>query len=134
MSEPPRLRASALRLHRFRRPLAFALTVGSAGGYADGYRSHAFGGSCGFVLRPHLVGEFRNVTCVPPHAARTNHCGGVCTALHSFQRTPPRLPDTKKGDGFPSPPHGCNSDYSKPATTVSSVDESNAFAASVTGR
>ena len=95
MSEPPRLRASALRLHRFRRPLAFALTVGSAGGYADG--------SCGFVLRPHLVGEFRNVTCVPPHAARTNHCGGVCTALHSFQRTPPRLPDTKKGDGFPSP-------------------------------
>jgi hypothetical protein len=70
-SEPPRLRASALRLRRFRLPLAFALAVGFAGGYADGYRSHAFGGSYGFVLRPHLVGEFRSAHCVPPHAART---------------------------------------------------------------
>ncbi len=106
MSEPPRLRASALRLRRFRRPLAFALAVGSAGGYADGYRSHAFVGSYGFVLRPHLVGEFRNVTCVPPHAARTKIVGQSATALHSFQRTPPRLLNTKKGDGIPSP-SGC---------------------------
>lgn len=134
MSDPPRLRASALRLRRFRLPLVFALAVGFAGGCADGYRSHAFGGSCGFVLRPHLAGEFRNVTCVPPHAARTNHCGGVCTALHSFQRTPPRLPDTKKGDGFPSPLRVSNSYFSSPATTVSSVELSNALAASVTGR
>lgn len=134
MSEPPRLRASALRLRRFRLPLVFAFAVGFAGGYADGYRSHAFGGSCGFVLRPHLVGEFRNVTCVPPHAARTNHCGGVCTALHSFQRTPPRLPDMKKGRRCRLPSGISNSYSSNPATTVSSVDESNAFAASVTGR
>lgn len=134
MSEPPRLRASALRLRRFRLPLVFALAVGFAGGYADGYRSHAFGGSCGFVLRPHLVGEFRNVTCVPPHAARTNHCGGVCTALHSFQRTPPRLPDTKKGGRSPVPLRVSNSYSSSPATTVSSVELSNALAASVTGR
>lgn len=98
MSEPPRLRASALRLRRFRLPLVFALAVGFAGGYADGYRSHAFGGSCGFVLRPHLVGEFRNVTCVPPHAARTNHCGGVCTALQSLsQAIPPRVQIQKEG-------------------------------------
>lgn len=134
MSEPPRLRASALRLHRFRRPLAFALTVGSAGGYADGYRSHAFGGSCGFVLRPHLVGEFRNVTCVPPHAARTNHCGGSLYGSAFLPTHTPTSSGYEKGGRFPVPPHGCNSDYSKPATTVSSVDESNAFAASVTGR
>lgn len=133
MSEPPRLRASALRLRRFRRPLAFALAVGSAGGYADGYRSHAFGGSCGFVLRPHLVGEFRNVTCVPPHAARTNHCGGVCTALH-LSTAHPHVFRYEKGGRFPVPLRVSNCYSSNPDITVSSVLESNAFAASVTGK
>ena len=43
----------------------------SLGGYADAYRSHAFGGSYGFVLRPPLAGEFQSSRCVLPHAKRT---------------------------------------------------------------
>lgn len=131
MSEPPRLRASALRLRRFRLPLVFALAVGFA--YADGYRSHAFGGSCGFVLRPHLVGEFRNVTCVPPHAARTNHCGSLYGSAFLPTHTP-MSSGYEKGGRFPVPLRVSNSYSSNPATTVSSVELSNAFAASVTGK
>lgn len=134
MSEPPRLRASALRLRRFRRPLAFALTVGSAGGYADGYRSHAFVGSYGFVLRPHLVGEFRNVTCVPPHAARTKNVEQSATAPASSPRHTPTSSEYEKGGRSPVPLRVSNSYFSNPATTVSSVELSNALAASVTGR
>lgn len=52
---------------------------------------------------PRSFGYVPKASTRPAHAARTNHCGGVCTALHSFQRTPPRLPDMKKGDGFPVP-------------------------------
>lgn len=46
---------------------------------------------------PRSFGYVPKASTRPAHAARTNHCGGVCTALHSFQRTPPRLPDMKKG-------------------------------------
>lgn len=134
MSEPPRLRASALRLRRFRRPLAFALAVGSAGGYADGYRSHAFVGSYGFVLRPHLVGEFRNVTCVPPHAARTKIVGQSATAPASSPRHTPTSSEYEKREAFP-PPFGMSKCQTvKPSCTVFSVELSNALAASVTGR
>lgn len=55
------------------------------------------------------------------------------TALQSPHGTPPRLPNTKKGRRCRLP-SGCYSYASKPATTVSSVDESNAFAASVIGK
>lgn len=55
------------------------------------------------------------------------------TALQSPHGTPPHRPKRKKGGGDASL-RGVNSYASNPATTVSSVEESNAFAASVTGR
>lgn len=69
-------------------------------------------------------------------AARQAHltCAGVCTALFLLQTTPPHRPNTKKGGRSPVPLRVSNCYSSNPATTVSSVEESNAFAASVTGR
>lgn len=55
------------------------------------------------------------------------------TALQSPHGTPPHRPKRKKGGGDASL-RGVNSYASNPATTVSSVEESNAFAASVTGK
>lgn len=55
------------------------------------------------------------------------------TALHLSTAHPHAFQIRKRGT-VSRPPHGCNSDYSKPATTVSSVEESNALAASVTGK
>lgn len=50
--------------------------------------------------------RFRSPRCVLPHAARTQLVGESATALQSPHGTPPRLPNTKKGDGIPSP-SGC---------------------------
>ena len=95
--------------------------------------SHATGYSL-CCAAPRSFGYVPKASTRPAHAARTNHCGGVCTALHSFQRTPPRLPDMKKGRRCRLPSGISNCYSSKPCTTVSSVLESNALAASVTGK
>lgn len=74
-----------------------------------------------------------------PHlraAARRPHqdCGAVCHGSCISPQHTPTSSEYEKGGRFPVPLMGSNSYSSKPCTTVSSVDESNAFAASVTGR
>lgn len=56
------------------------------------------------------------------------------TAPASLHGTPPCFGRYEKGGRFPVPLMGSNSYSSNPATTVSSVELSNAFAASVTGK
>ena len=98
MSEPPRLRASALRLRRFRRPLAFALAVGSAGGYADGYRSHAFVGSYGFVLR--LIWWANSETSPACRRTRPHQdCGAVCHGSCILSTAHPHIVRIRKKGG-----------------------------------
>ena len=59
------------------------------------------------------------------------------TPLPAVRCRPPAHPHIvriRKKGGVSASPRGCYSYASNPATTVSSVEESNAFAASVTGR
>lgn len=69
-------------------------------------------------------------------AARQAHltlCGSLYGSAISPRHTPTSA-EYEKREAFP-PPFGVSNSYSsKPCTTVSSVDESNAFAASVTGK
>lgn len=60
-------------------------------------------------------------------------CGAVCHGSAISPRHTPTSSETKKGRRFRLP-SGCYSYASNPATTASSVLESNALAASVTGR
>lgn len=60
--------------------------------------------------------------------------GSLHGSAISFTGDTPTCPNTKKGGRLPVPLMGSNSYSSKPCTTVSSVLESNAFAASVTGK
>lgn len=84
---------------------------------------------------PHsLGGRFRNVLFSPPHVGGSNSCKLACHGSAISPRHTPTSSDTKKGDGRPSPLRVSNCYSSNPATTVSSVDDSNAFAASVTGK
>lgn len=125
---PSELRASSLAVRFRRRPFRrFARAT------LRHFRRHASGGSSP-LRSPASFGSRVPMARPPPaHAARTCPCGVVCTALQSPHGTPPRLQIRKRGT-VSRPPHGCISYSSNPATTVSSVLESNAFAASVTGR
>lgn len=69
-------------------------------------------------------------------AARQAHltlCGSLYGSAISPRHTPTSAEYEKRGT-VSRPPQGVNSYSSSPATTVSRVDDSNAFAASVTGR
>lgn len=84
---------------------------------------------------PHsLGGRFRNVLFSPPHGGGSNSCKLACHGSASLHGTPPHRPNTKKGRRFRLPSGISNSYSSNPCTTVSSVLESNDFAASVTGK
>lgn len=85
------------------------------------------------ALRPPLAGYSETS---PASGTRRPHlaCGRVCTALLLLHTgDTPTCSDTKRGDGFP-PPRRVKCQTVNPSVTVFSVDESNALAASVTGK
>lgn len=106
----------------------------SAGGYAPSLPASRATGYSLCCAAPRSFGYVPKASTRPAHAARTNHCGGVCTALQSPHGTPPCFGRYEKGGRSPVPLRVSNSYSSNPCTTVSSVDDSNARAASVTGR
>lgn len=61
-------------------------------------------------------------------------CGVICHGSAFLHTTPPVFPQIRKKGGVAASLRGCQTYSSKPCTTVSSVLESNAFAASVTGK
>lgn len=87
-----------------------------------------------FVAPASFGRRFRNVLFSPPHVGGSNSCKLACHGSAISPRHTPTSPNTKKGRRFRLPSGISNSYSSNPATTVSSVDASNAFAASVTGR
>lgn len=125
---PSELRASSLAV-RFRRRRAFA---------SLGLRSVALATRFRWLLDASLSGLLwlTDSDGLSASGTRRPHpaCGGVCHGSASLHGTPPRLSNTKKGRRFRLPSGISNSYSSKPCTTVSSVLESNAFAASVTGK
>ena len=87
-----------------------------------------------FVAPASFGRRFRNVLFSPPHVGGSNSCKLACHGSASPHGTPPCFGRYEKGGRFPVPLMGSNSYSSNPATTVSSVELSNAFAASVTGK
>ena len=133
-SEPSRRRASALPLRShavrfalFRRPAPLGATPG-------GYRSHASGYSLSLHRYALLWLRFRRrprVRHTPPAPTTVGESARLCNLFH---RRYPHMSEYEKGGRLPVPLMGSNSYSSKPCTTVSSVLESNTFAASVTGK
>lgn len=135
VSEPQRRRPSASSRRSPRRPLCspsvpplrLLLRVVTSG--FTRFRLFAFAPS----LRPPLAGDSETSpasgTRRPPLSLR-----GSLPRLCISPRHTPMFRQIRKRGTVSRPPQGVNSYSSSPATTVSSVDDSNAFAASVTGR
>lgn len=116
----------AVRFHGFRSGAPLGATRRRFRRFASGY-------SLCRALRPPLAGYSETS---PASGTRRPHlaCGRVCTALLLLHTgDTPTCSDTKRGDGFP-PPRRVKCQTVNPSVTVFSVDESNALAASVTGK
>ena len=135
MSERPRRQPSASPLHS-PSPSAFVAAVPSL--RLGATRRHSGDPlpavSLCFVAPASFGRRFRNVLFSPPHVGGSNSCKLACHGSAISPRHTPTSPNTKKGRRFRLPSGISNSYSSNPCTTVSSVDESNAFAASVTGK
>ena len=84
---------------------------------------------------PHSFGRrFRNVLFSPPHVGGSNSCKLACHgSAFSLQAIPPRVQIQKEGT-VSRPLVGSKRQTVSPSVTVFNVDESNALAASVTGK
>lgn len=75
----------------------------SAGGYAPSLPASRATGYSLCCAAPRSFGYVPKASTRPAHAARTNHCGGVCTALQSPHGTPPCFGRYEKGGRLPVP-------------------------------
>lgn len=134
MSERPRRQPSAPSRRSPRRPLSFSFAVRLRLGLRRAASVHTLPAvRSASSLRLPLVdasemSSSRRRTSAAPIPA--SWPARLCILSNAH----PHVFRIRKRGTVSRPPHGCNSDYSNPATTVSSVEESNAFAASVTGR
>ena len=134
-SEPQRRRASASPLRSLRRPLMFAVrSVAPLGATLRHFRLHALPATrFSAPLRAPLAGDSE----VPTACCRTPSAPDLVresVRLCNLPTAHPHVCRIRKKGGVSASLRGVNSYSSKPCTTVSSVEESNAFAASVTGR
>lgn len=123
-----------LRFAHIRRPLMFAVrSVAPLTATLRRFRLHLLPA---IRFAPSLrlpLATFPKASARPAHAARTCAVGRSATALHSLHGTPPRLQIRKKG-GVAASLRGYQIHSVNPATTVSRALESNALAASATGK
>lgn len=87
-----------------------------------------------FVAPASFGRRFRNVLFSPPHVGGSNSCKLACHGSCSFSTAHPHIVRIRKKGGGNASLRGCQTYSSNPDITVSRVLESNAFAASVTGK
>ena len=134
MSERPRRRASASPVRSLRRRFR-SLPPSAPLGATRPATVHTASGCSLPSAAPHSFGRrFRNVLFSPPHVGGSNSCKLACHgSAFSLQAIPPRVQIQKEGT-VSRPLVGSKRQTVSPSVTVFNVDESNALAASVTGK